>query len=222
MKIFELRKIKLLKDEIDLIKENAKREGRYSLFNSRFVKEIFDNKKINYSGLRYYFDLIKEHDKNCKIPYNIGLSIDAFTEYNNIFVHRTKLNYENEESDELYSIMKDGLKNYGHTGVLAGGSTNINPNVTLTMTPLDGLAGYINLISSYKDNNTIVLAAFPKEIVDKEGNILTDYNEVYDNLEKEPTFKEKYMLGAFVKGNNELWDFYLKDQIIENKKQATK
>ena len=221
MNIFDKKKVKLLREKIELERKKAYNEGRFSLFHTRFAMEKLSQLN-NYKDLKYFYDILEGHDSDCKISYKIGLSIDRILSDNTVLVHRTNLSLDRDviglpQSEELYCIMKDGLKNYGHLNAYGGGaSLNSVPSLSLTSTPLVGLAGYINLISSYKDNDTVILMSFPKTLVNDQGDIVdSSYNgEVYNLETNPPTVKPKYILGAIIKKDGKLDEFYLKDEII--------
>ena len=223
MNIFEKKKILLLREKIELKRKEAYRVGRFSLFHTKFAIEKFSQLN-DYKNLKYFYDIIEGHDKNCNIPYNVGISIDRLATDNTVLIHRTNLSLDKSkngipECEELYSIMKDGLKNYGHLNAY-GGSANLNslPGLSLTTTPLIGLAGYINLVSSYKNNDATILMAFPKELVNSQGDIVdvSYYPKVYDLSDNPPRVKREYMLGVLLKKEGKYDEFYLRDDIINS------
>lgn len=227
MGIFEKRKIHFLKKKIDLIKENAHNKGKFSLFDAKFAEDIF-NKNTNYDYLNSMYDILKSWEDSCNLPYNIGISLDRMTSDNVVMFHRTNLGLDREKSgleydENLLSIMRDGLKNFGHLG--SGGASNDNRiPLDLTMTPLNGITGYINLVGSYKSNDVIILAVFPKKFVKDDGEVVNEsnYSDIYDLDDITPKVKKEYMLGVILKKDNGLDEFYTRDEVISafaNKKQ---
>ena len=228
MNMFERKKIFLLKRKIDICRLKAHNNGRFSLFDAKFAIDFF-SKNLNYGKLKSYYDFILDWDEMCNLPYEVGIMLDKLTANNTVMIHRTNLNLDvNSEgltiNDALYNIMYDGLKNYGHLN--AGGGVSFNskpPSLTLTMTPLVGLTGYINLVSSYKSNDVIVVVTFPKDKVNSDGEIVDDSKiaDVYDLSETYPRVKREFMVGVILKKNNKLDEFYTRDEII-NAKDNTK
>ena len=221
MSIFDRKKIALLKQKIELKKQEAISEGRFSLFNARCVIEML-NKTKDYKAFKYCYDLVEENDKKCKIPYNLGIFLEQTMQEYTILVHRTNLGIEGEDipkNDALYDIMKNGLQNFGHTNV--GGITSTNTSLMLTTTVLNGLSGYINLISRYKNNDTVVLMAIPKEYVDENGDVKDEsfYQKIYDIYKNQQTIKPEYILGAIIKREGKIDDFYIKDEIIDKQEK---
>ena len=92
------------------------------------------------------------------------------------------------------------------------------------MTPLVGLTGYINLVAPYKENDTVIFAVFPKDLVDEDGQLVNghQYSDIYDLSEKHPRIKSEFMLGALLKKDNSLDEFYTKDEIINSIKNSMK
>ena len=147
--------------------------------------------------------------------------LDNLSESNQVFIHRTNLGLDKEidgipESDDLYSIMHDGLKNYGHINAVGGGAVSKNPpSLCLTMSHFKGFSGYINLLSKYMDNDTIIISSFPNDIIDNDGCARRDYSDIYDLSNDIPSVKPEYMLGALLKKNDGFWHYYSKDEIID-------
>lgn len=222
MGIFEKRKIALLRDKIEAIKLDAHNNGRFSLFDTKFSND-FLSKKLTYEQLTNFYDIITNWDKHCNLPYEVGISIDKLATDNTVMIHRTHLGIDKNtegytDNNTLYNIMTEGLKNYGHLNAVGGGAyLNTIPDLTLTMTPLDGITGYINLIGSYKSNDVTIITAFPKELVNEHGRIKgeSNYYAVYDLSEEPPKVKPEYMIGAILKKNNGLDEFYSQEEIIK-------
>ena len=208
-------RVKEIKDRIELIKQEAETKGRFSLFHAQYMIDLFD-RMTEYDKVEYFYDLIKGHDEKCKIPYEVGMQIDKLVSTERVYIHRTKFylntdNHNDPECDQLYSIMNDGLKNYGHTN--AGGKVAGLPNLDLTMSPLEGIPGYINLVSSYKDNDTVIIAAFPKNVLKEDGYPVKDYSDIYDMVDNTPAVKPQYIVGALLKKDEGFWDFYYRNEI---------
>ncbi len=219
-------KEELLK-RIDEIKKEAERNGRFSLFHAKCLGSRF-NQNNTYDGMKYLFDIIEGWDKYCNLPYNLGISLEGFVNDPSIVVgvHRTNLNIKKDEngfpvSTGLDKIMSEGLINYGHANAYGGGAFTSIPAISLTMTPLKGLEGYINLVGRYHNNDAIILAAFPRELVDDDCDII-DYsraNEIYNISTFWATVKPEYLMGAIVKNDNGYDEFYTRDEIVEYSKE---
>ena len=223
-------KIAKIKEDIENIKAKALEDDRYSIFNSFAVKDML-NKTITSDDLKYVFDLVNEWDLKCNLSYEVGVSLNYLASKCSVYIHRTNLgidkNYEGiPNNDALNSIMVNGLENHGHANAV-GGSAFLNelPDLGLTMSYLGDLTGWINLIGSYKVNDTIIIAAFPKEYVDNNGIKRTDakgvetkkyYEYIYDTSKLVPRIKTDYLVGAVIKGNNKLWQFHSRERIINN------
>lgn len=229
MKIFEDRKITLLREKVEAHKRDAHINGKFSLFDAKFSKDAFSGNN-SYDYLNWHYDLLLDWDEKCNLPYEIGVSLDKLAEDNTVMIHRTRLDLDSDSSgldcnDSLYSIMNDGLKNYGHANAVGGGAySDLPPSLTLTMTPLTGTAGYINLLASYHSNDAVIISAFPKDLVDSTGEIINNptYDQVYDLSEYPPRVRKGFMVGAILKKNNGLDEFYTRDEIIDSYNNSKK
>ena len=144
-------------------------------------------------------------------------------------IHRTRLDLDTSSTglpnnEDLYNIMNDGLMNYGHMNAVGGGAySSTPPSLNLTMTPLSGLTGYINFIASYHGNDTVIIAAFPKELVNEDGeNNNVDWNQIYDLSEYPPRVKREFIAGALLKKSSGLDEFYTRDEIVNSYGQIKK
>lgn len=226
MILFNNKKIRLCKEKINAIIEDAKKNNRFSLFMAKFSRDTLKDIK-DYDLFSYYYNVYLGHDQNCNLFYDDGLMLDNLSETNQVFIHRTSLYLDKSVegvpiNDDLYSIMNDGLKNYGHMNA-AGGSAFLEnpPSLCLTMSHLKGLSGYINLLSQYKYNDTIIISSFPKGIVDDDGCAINNYSDIYDLSGDVPSVKPEYMLGALLKKDDGFWHYYSKEEII-NKQEKKK
>lgn len=229
MSLIETMKIRLLKEKVKAYRRAAHDQGRFSLFDAKFATDIF-SKETNYEYLNWIYEVILGWDKLCNIPYGVGISIDRLAHDSTVMIHRTRLDLDTSSaglpnSEDLYNIMNDGLKNYGHMNAVGGGAfSSTPPSLTLTMTPLTGLTGYINFVSSYHGNDAIVIAAFPKELVDEDGTLNNNvtWDQIYELSEYPPRVKNEFMAGAILKKSNGLDEFYTRDEIINSYGQAKK
>ena len=216
--LFKKRKKDLLLKKIGLQREEAHKNGRFSMFDIGII-----NENMNYDSLRNMYTILNSWESSCNIPYSVGESLITLMKDNTVMIHRTNLGLDiNQEgldfNDDLIDIMSNGLKNQGHINAAGGGAfTKGYPPLTLTMTSLEGLSGFINLVSSYKENDTIIITAFPKDLVNKEGNLVQghNYSEIYELDDNIPRVKNQYMVGAILKKKNRLDEFYTRDEIIK-------
>ncbi len=229
MDIFKSKTSKL-KELIELEKQKAYQEGKFSLFHTKIINDLL-NRTNDYKSLKDVYDRIKSYENDYNIPYNFGVSLEALVNNPNLVVciHRTNLGLNRDsgipESKDLTSIMESGLINYGHGNAGGGSAVSIGaPNLTHTTSAIDGEAGYINLVKSLMNNDTTILLAFPKELVESDGNIrLGKENKIYDIDSHQRYFvKNEFILGALLKKENGLDEFYTRDEIIENSKSKVK
>ena len=225
---------RLVKWKIEKTKAKAASKELFSLFFTKYINDQFSS--MTDSGqMQRYFDIVKKIDKNCNILLNEGMKLDELSKDNRVFIHRTHLDINQKvggipQNEDLYNILTDGLKNYGHMNASGGSAfSNCPPALTLTMSSLNTLAGYKDLLTPYKgggmeENNVIVVAAFPSFLVTDDGRPVTgNYNDIYDLNGEVPTIKPEFMKGALVKKDNGYWIYYPKEEIqiamADNKKR---
>lgn len=233
--------------ELECLKANQ--NGRYSLFNTSFMSDVL-KESTNKDSLKIIYNIAKSWEEEINIPYNIGVLLDAMegNEDTILCIHRTKLSLDKSRSgipnsEVLKNIMETGLINNGHVNAYGGSALMQNiPDLTLTMTPFVGLTGWINFIAPYKDNDVIILAAFPKAkydqnhnliggIVDSDGSIVdwSKIDEIYDlpgdsddKIGYYPRVKSECIIGAVLKKDNGLDEFYTRNQLISAQKEISK
>lgn len=216
-----------LRNKINKKIDLARVEDRYSLFEFDCVKEKFFSDFTNSDVMESLYDLLEEWDNNSRIPYNTGILLNELIEDKNIVpaIHRTKFQYTNigeyKHNDDLENIMYNGLYNNGHANAQGGGVIlKGTPDVLLTMTPLRGISGIINLVGTLHGSNTTVIAAFPKELVTEDlENKRGMETSIYDYHDSFYYIKPEYIVGALIKDNDKskLDAFYLKNEILENR-----
>ncbi|MBR4830571.1 MAG: hypothetical protein IKZ96_02250 [Bacilli bacterium] len=215
---------KLILHKVEIEKEKAVRSYRFSLFCTGFANEIFST-TTKYKDLKFFYDMIKANDKLCDLCYPEGEYIDQIANTSDAFIHRTHLGINPNESgipknENLINIMTTGLRNYGHLNASGGSAiTTYLPPLSRTMTPLKGITGYINLLSPYKDNDAVIIAAFPKFLVDEDGRPTTSYDDIYNMEEDAPSIKPDYIKGAMVRKGDGNWHYYSKSELLENYKR---
>ena len=208
-------------NKINKRKDLAKMQDRYSLFEFDCVK----NSLSNNNALETIYNLLEEWDDISNIQYNTGVLLNELIEDPHVIlaIHRTKFKYQKFDSykhnEDLENIMCNGLYNNGHANAVGGTAVQDGiPDVALTMTPVSGIAGIINLVSIYKGSNTTVIAAFPREYVtDDLENKVNMENKIYDYHNGFYYIKPKYLVGAIIKDIDNYDTFYLRDEILENR-----
>ena len=214
-----------INEKVEKIIQKALVNDRFSLYMFDCVKDIIFDPSRTEEQAETVFDMLEFWDENSHIPYETGRLLNELEQDDTIepAIHRTYFRYEPingyQHNEDLEDIMCNGLINYGHANAVGGAAfLNKEPDVALTMTPFRGITGIINLAGSYKGNNTTIIAAFPKSIVDEDlYNKNNKENEIYDHHGKFNYIKPKYILGALIKNKNDLDTFYLKSEILENR-----
>ncbi|MCR4581004.1 MAG: hypothetical protein K5666_00630 [Bacilli bacterium] len=217
LQIIDKSKKKLLISKVDTLCENATNEGRFSLFMCEDFQKKLHDKTVPYKSIKYIFDIVSDNDMNCTLPYDIGIFLNQFSQNDEIVVgvHRTRLPLDEDNNSEvLTKIMEEGFVNNGHTNAV-GGSAFIQgvPPLSLAFTPLVGLTGFFNLINNYNNNNVIILACFPKNMVDKDLSVKDE--NVYYTEDGKYIVKPEYLIGALVKNGDKLDIFISRDEITK-------
>lgn len=207
--------------KIDDINNKALIDDRFSLFMFDTVKEKLKNNDLSVENLSKVYEMLKPWDDKSSIEYKTGKLLNELEQNDNIIVgfHRTKLDLT---GNDLKDIVNNGLINYGHINAVGSSALNEIPQLALTMTPLKGIAGIINLTASYHDNNTVIISAFPSKLVDEElytkKENLTKIYEISDKTQ--PRVRPEYIIGAILKEEKQD-KFYstnkINDGLISNK-----
>lgn len=197
--------------------------GRYSFFENDFANEFLDKcVQVNdYDRYITFYNMIESWDDVCNLSLESGEYVSNLwlSDLDKIpAIHRTNLGpYEHEfgipQNNLLEEIMDRGLINNGHgmQGAFVG-----TPSLALTTMPLDSFTGMINLFGSYKSNNTTIILQFPRELVRKDLEFTSkDASKIiYDNSNGLNIIKPEYILGAIVKSDDGLDQYYSKEQIL--------
>lgn len=199
------------------IREQALIDNRYSLFDFSCVRKCIEKDDIEIYALNSIYDIVSGWDELSKLDIETGKLLDRLEQNGDVTVgfHRTKLDLD---GNDLEDIMENGLINYGHINAYGGTAVLSNlPPLSLTMTPLSGITGLVNLTGRYHDNNTTILAVFPSNIVDDELNTKNERNSDVYNIdnEKNPRIKPDYLIGALIKNSDGLDKFYTRDELIK-------
>lgn len=216
--------------KIEKIKLEEFKAGRFSPFHSKTVQDYLARAaQAGSSQYEYAFNLINSWPKT-NIPYNVGLSLDAFINREDLVVlmHKSNIGLDKEipgipKSEDLYSVMVNGLENHGHGNAAGGSAFNENgiPSLTETTFSLSSLAGYKNFICDYRGNDVTVIMMLPTTLVAKDGTVEPNKDsEVYDLDSGVPHVKPKFVVGALLRKDNGLDEFYLRDEIIQAHKKT--
>ena len=213
------------KEIMKKIIEKAKEDDRWSFFEFDYVQEyLVKCEKLNdYDRYEFFFDIAKGRDHDCKFKRATGLSLNAdLRDKSSIHaIHRSFLGRMEEKdgipyNNLLVSIMTDGLINNGHG---MQGAFDKEPGLSLTTSPLTSFGELINLVSSYKGNNVVVLLKFPKEMVNEELSFIGD-NDIYIRKNNLIYINPEYIMGAIVKNRGSLDEFYTRDEIANVEKKG--
>ncbi len=224
--MFEKRKIKQLLLEIEMYKKKFESMGLFSLLHTKymedFIKKSLDknnnNKQLKTTQLlKFCLDTAKSNDSVTQVDLGVGKKIEELVndEKNMMFIHRAKLYLdENNTSKDLESIMRDGLINYGHINAKGGVAYSLGaPSIGTTLTPMIGLSGYVNLLSNWHNNDSVIVFSIPRELLDEDNDFI-DNNLAYNNVDGKYYIKPEYIVGNIVKKDSKLVSFDLKEDIL--------
>lgn len=126
-------------------------------------------------------------------------------------IHRTnvgKIDYTDgiPTNINLSDIVNNGFINNGH---LSSGVISKNPSMSLAVSPFYDITGLLNLVSSYKNNNVIILFQFPNNIMSKDLYFKGDSKDFYQS---DNCVSPKYILGVIINENNK-FEFYSLEQL---------
>ena len=212
-----------LLNDINSRKTDSINKGEYSFFANRYAQDLINAacKANNYEALEQYYEIIKTWDDICNLPLECGTYLENLCNQEDrmIAIHRTYLGEYNYEygvpiNDRLLGILQLGLQNMGH--VNAGADSGL-PHPNLTTSPLASFSGFVNLIGSYKNNNTTIIVNFPASYVDEDGALRKpEYaNYIYDFINGAPYIKPEYIEFVIIKNKDGLDYYYSADEIME-------
>ena len=193
---------------------------KFSLFEFDVVKAFFREAQDlnNYDAYLYMFNAIRGWNDSSNINRETGEYLNNLMKEKQgvLGIRRTNtggFEYINgiPTNGELQDIMNNGVINNGH---LSSGVVSDNPDLNLALSPFYSIDGIIFLVSSYKDNNSIILFQFPEEVVDKDLLFKIDPSDFYTSGDN--CISPEYILGVLVKEENRI-TFYDKDQIMSVK-----
>lgn len=210
------------KADVDALIKKAMEDDRYSLFEFKPIIEMLQRcESINsYEKYEFFYNLINGWDSISSISRNSGEYIneemvnhpESILGIHRAFLGNMEYNDGIPSNSNLNSIMKDGLINNGHS---MQGAVVDTPSLALTVSPLDTITGFINLVGSYKSNNVIVLLEFPRDKVEDDLHFKDGSFDVYIEKDGLRYINPKYILGAIVKDDGKDC-FYSREQLLNH------
>ena len=196
-----------MQSEIDSIIENAEENGRYSLFmNDGVMAKLYGPDRVK------LFATIKKIDSNFNLPLEFGRFLEDVSNDPDyvIGVHRANYIYDGDNSNQLMSVMSEGLLNQKI------GNEQARPSNTFTLFDSNSIGGLLAFADGYKENNTTVVAAFPSYAVDEELNIKDEIfiDDIYDMSGDTPRIKPEHIVCAIKKESNGLDSVILRSEFL--------
>ena len=216
MGLFDKKRMELLKKKVVLNIEKKHQNNEFSLFETSFFKK-FEDKCDMYKKFEYIYNLVKDHDDKYHIPYEDGIKLEEFiSDPNyNYGVHRTYMDLGSETFNDL---LNQGIVSTGHAN--QGAISNSAPSLTLNYTPLDGLSGYINLLSSYKGNNMAIICAFPNTLVDEDLEFIrsTSSDDLYEHVGDSYIVPSSNIKGVLLFEDDNRYKLKSKEELLNERK----
>ena len=190
-------------------------DNKYSLFSFDIVKDYLRKAQDlgNYNAYSYVFQTLYAINSVATISLSTGEYLNKLIQDCNgvLGIHRTnvgKIDYIDgiPTNINLSDIVNNGFINNGH---LSSGAVIENPSISLAVSPFYDIAGLLNLVSSYKNNNVIILFQFPNDIMSKDLHFKVDPKDFY---QLDNRVSPKYILGVIIKENNR-FEFYSLEQL---------
>lgn len=190
-------------------------DNKYSLFSFDIVKDYLRKAQDlgNYNVYSYVFRILCEKNSVATISLSTGKYLNNLLKDCNgvLGIHRTyvgKIDYIDgiPTNINLSDILNNGFINNGH---LSSGVISKNPSMSLAVSPFYDINGLLNLVSSYKNNNVIILFQFPNDRMSKDLYFKVDPKAFYQS---DNSVSSEYILGVIIKENNK-YDFYSLEQL---------
>lgn len=190
-------------------------DNKYSLFSFDIVKDYLRKAQDldNYNAYSYLFRILYKKNSVATISLSTGDYLNNLLKDCNgvLGIHRTyvgKIDYIDgiPTNINLSDILNNGFINNGH---LSSGVISKNPSMSLAVSPFYDINGLLNLVSSYKNNNVIILFQFPNDIMSKDLYFKVDPKSFYQS---DNSVSSEYILGVIIKDNNK-YDFYSLEQL---------
>lgn len=207
------KKNKIIK-KINSYIEDCNQKNVYTLFDSKYSKEIFFN-KLSTDKVEYFYNLIKGWDDALTVPKEVGKYLESLIDDENLIVgvHRTEIQEDLKNDIKMKNILEQGLKNYGD---LSSGIVYNNADLSKTVSfPGNILNLMILLKSTYKFSNGGFILAFPSEITDNEGTITNDNAHlIYDKISGVNHIKPEYILG-YIDSSYGVMNFFSREKLLQ-------
>ena len=190
-------------------------DNKYSLFSFDNVKDYLKKAQDldNYDAYSYLFQILYEKNSWATISLSTGEYLNKLIKDCDgvLGIHRAnigKIDYIDgiPTNINLSDIVNNGFINNGH---LSSGVISKNPSMSLAVSPFYDINGLLNLVSSYKNNNVIILFQFPDDIMSKDLYFKVDPKNFYQS---DNCVSPKYILGVIIKENNK-FEFYSLEQL---------
>lgn len=205
----------ILKQKAEVLKEKKHMEGKFSIFDTKFAKNI---EKNGYSN--YVFDVFEDWNERCNIPLEAGLELYKLSENPDqlLAIHRTHIcDFHNEngsvKSNDVVDIANNGLINNGH---LSSGAYTEVPEPSYTLSPLSDLSGFINLVASYKQNNAVIIYSLPSNCVNEDLEFINSesFKKIYNFDNGIVRIKPELIVGMILKNPNATDIFLTRDDML--------
>lgn len=192
-------------------------QGKYSLFSTDACQ-----KQLNTSeNVDLIFDIIDEWNDACNLPLDFGQFLNNMTRDNENLIAFSRVyigELETEgpvQSEEIVDIATNGLLNNGHINS-SGVAQRVN-SPSDVLSPLVGLAGWINLIGKYKNNNAVILYSLPKQYITDSCHFKDERyaKEIYNFDGNLTHIKPEYLIGMIVKNKDGIDVVLTKDQMLQ-------
>lgn len=228
---FDNVKIALLKKKIEKEIEqirNSSDGNYYFLTDPNYVKELLSFNKLK--TIQYFYGLYSELDKSLDMPMELGDLLKGYFDNDcdkRLGIHRTgagifDLNNDNCLDNEiLNNIFSFGIINQGDAPRGVVSESIVPPSKTVSIVN-DMLHAVMRIKTTYKGNVGILLE-FPKEIIDKEGHIISGYeNDIYDfSKHINPVIRPEFLVGFVINDNGKCY-YHPKSEIIKEKGNSKK
>ena len=226
-------RINRLKKKIELIKKQALINDKYSFF---YFKTIADrlSKCKTYVELKEVYDMVNEMDNKMNISYNDGLALNTLASDQELVMC---VNNDNLKlKDSLYdSIHYERLEKIMEKGLTVNKQDDDNesvPLLSLTTSSLNTPEGMNFLTSPHKENDCVLLFAFPSRLVSPEGEIKeiefenklddpNNLNRIYNYKNGKFIIKPEFIFGVYMidRENSNKYDFYKRADILASFKK---
>lgn len=181
-------------------------KGLYTLFNSNEFRSMLLNIE-HLENLSLACELYFDYDGKSLLSKELGEFLENLLEKDDLII-----GMHNTEIDDLKmkSIFENGLSN-------AGNNYGEVPGLDFTVRFLENMSGLVGRINSkYKGSKGGFLFAFPKDLVDAEGNIISEavIDEIYIKKGEGYYINPKYILGYVGYGDDKVVKYYSKDEFM--------